>query len=399
MRRTKLALGACLAVVALVAGSGPAVAAPPEAQSETVDLALVAKARGWTVEQARADREVAERLGRVQEEVALRAPDAFVGGVLASTPGGTPTLLVKGKANDAVRKAVAEAGITIRIADGQPYSLKELSERSTLLQKELTGLGYRDFSTAVDITNARLVAAVTARSGLPASMSALAAALPNQLRDGVQLTVVDKPVGRLSAAFGGMVVFDTTGGWCTSGWPVRHNTTGTTGVTTAGHCQGIDTIVDPGPAPDVNYSFSLQQEHRGTWGDVQWHTTSTSQPDDFYASVGEIRDIASVEPQSGITVGEAVCVFGRSSNVRGCGTTVTYPISSCTLDGFTYGQLAAMSGPGTIAAGDSGGGWSFDWTAYGSTTGWCNFGDNIGRAVWSAADRYDEALGVSVRTS
>jgi hypothetical protein len=399
MKRTKLSLGACLAVVALVAGTGPAVAAPPETQGETVDLALVAKARGWTLEQARADRDVAERLGRVQEQVASQAPDAFVGGVLSSAPGGTATLLVKGKANEVVRKAVADAGIPIRIADGQPYSLKELSERSMLLQKQLTALGYRDFSTAVDVTNARLLAAVTSRSGLPASLSALTAALPSQLRTGVQLTVVDKPVGKLSAAFGGMVVYDTTGGWCTSGWSVRHNTTGTTGVTTAGHCQGIDTIVDPGPEPDVGYSFPLQAEHRGTWGDIQWHTTPSPQADDFYASTTEIRDVAAVEPQSGITVGEAVCVFGRSSNVRGCGTTVTYPISSCTLDGFTYGQLAAMSGPGTIAGGDSGGGWSFNWTAYGSTTGWCNFGDNIGRAVWGAADRYDEALGVSVRTS
>jgi len=109
--------------------------------------------------------------------------------------------------------------------------------------------------------------------------------------------------------------------------------------------------------------------------------------------------VAAVEPQTGITVGEAVCVYGRSSLVRGCGTTVTFPVTSCTLGGFTYGQLAAMSGPGTIAPGDSGGGWSFNNTAYGSTTGWCNYGDGIGRAVWSAADRFDEALGFSVRTS
>jgi len=227
MRSTKLSLGACLAVVALVASAGQATASPPPAaRGETVDVALVAKARGWTIEQARADRDVTDRLGRVQERVASLAPDAFVGGVLASTPGGTPTLLVKGKASDAIREAVAEAGITIRIADGQPYSLKELTDRSTLLRKELTGLGYRDFSTAVDVTKGRVVGAVTARTGLPSSFSTLSAALPAQLRTGVELTVVDKPVGALSSAFGGMHVSDTGGGFCTSGWSVRHNTTG-----------------------------------------------------------------------------------------------------------------------------------------------------------------------------
>jgi hypothetical protein len=74
-----------------------------------------------------------------------------------------------------------------------------------------------------------VVGAVTARSGLPSSFSALRSVLPTQLRTGVELTVVDKPVGELSAAFGGMVVFDTGGGWCTSGWAVRHNTTGLEG--------------------------------------------------------------------------------------------------------------------------------------------------------------------------
>ncbi|MDG4831242.1 hypothetical protein O7627_18255 [Solwaraspora sp. WMMD1047] len=88
----------------------------------------------------------------------------------------------------------------------------------------------------------QVLASVTARAGLPTSKSALSAALPSELLAGTQLTVVDKPVGTLTAAFGGMVDFDTTAGWCTSGWPVRHNTTGVIGVTTAGHCFGIGSV-------------------------------------------------------------------------------------------------------------------------------------------------------------
>jgi hypothetical protein len=47
-------------------------------------------------------------------------------------------------------------------ADGQPYSLQELSERSTLLQMELAALGCRDFSTAVFSTAADVTKGLSA---------------------------------------------------------------------------------------------------------------------------------------------------------------------------------------------------------------------------------------------
>ena len=42
-----------------------------------------------------------------------------------------------------------------------------------------------------------------------------------------------------------------------------------------------------------------------------------------------------------------------------------------------------------MASRDSGGGWSYDYRAYGSQKGWCGNKD-----AWSVADLYDEALGV-----
>lgn len=48
--------------------------------------------------------------------------------------------------------------------------------------------------------------------------------------------------------------------------------------------------------------------------------------------------------------------------------------------------------------GDSGGGWSFDNTAYGSHVGNCGQGsDGTIREVFSVADLYDEARNVRVR--
>lgn len=86
-----------------------------------------------------------------------------------------------------------------------------------------------------------------------------------------------------------------------------------------------------------------------TWGDIQWHTTPTTQPDDLYATTTEIRDVASVEPQSGITVGESVRVFGRSSNVRGSDTASPAPPAQTSFSRPVAGSWLAASGLGEIA--------------------------------------------------
>jgi hypothetical protein len=59
-------------------------------------------------------------------------------------------------------------------------------------------------------------------------------------------------------------------------------------------------------------------------------------------------------------------------------------------------RLVLMNGDVGIP-GDSGGGWSFDFTAYGSHKGNC--ADVPGREVFSVADLYDEAISVGVRVS
>ncbi|MGH9053792.1 MAG: hypothetical protein ACRDWX_12390 [Acidimicrobiia bacterium] len=66
---------------------------------------------------------------------------------------------------------------------------------------------------------------------------------------------------------------------------------------------------------------------------------------------------------------------------------------NCTFDGITHQRLVQMNGD-VAKAGDSGGGWSFGNTAYGSFVGWCGANN---QNVFSVADLYDEALGVSVR--
>ncbi|MEM9058503.1 MAG: hypothetical protein AAGD86_13565, partial [Pseudomonadota bacterium] len=151
---------------------------------------------------------------------------------------------------------------------------------------------------------------------------------------------------------------------------------------------GINQIVQPGVG---TFSMSHQAEHRGIWGDIEWKTTPTFEPAEFYATSSSIRDVNSVESWAALSVGESICFYGRSSNRRDCGFDVDALSVSCTVSGVFNDRLVRMDGNSAIG-GDSGGGWSWGNRAYGSVKGICG-----GLAVFSFADYYDEALGVFIR--
>jgi hypothetical protein len=387
-----LALATTLASFAPAASAAPAdgvLQTPAEAMA--MDLGLVAKAQGWTVAQARAQFDAARAMDRVQEAVAARMPDAYVGGALSARPGDAPSLLIKGGADAFVRETVAAAGIPIRIVDRQPYSYRELEQRSAKAHRSLLALGYREVITAVDIQSASVTASVGRRQGLPASASAMAGALPADLRSGVKVTVVDGSVGGYeTAAFGGQRIQSNTS-ICTSGFSVTNGVT--TGITGAAHCTGMNTVIHGA----VSHSLSFQAEHRGAQGDVEWYTTPVPEPDDFHADSVNIRDVISVEPVNNITVGESVCFYGRSINVRTCTTVNSTNLTLTFTDGVTVSRLVAST-DNVSTGGDSGGPWTFNNTAYGVHVGAATIG-GARRSLFTPADIIDDAIGMSVRTS
>lgn len=398
-----------MAVVAAVVAAGllPAGAAPASAGQEApgdrpahghalgrqaaegADLELIAAQTGRSVADIARERDVADRLGAVQERLAAERPGLYAGARL--TPGGGATLYVKGPADDLVRRLVRESGVAIDVVEGRQYSWLELEERSRRLHRAIAGRGYRNIATSFDEATGTVEATVTRGPGLPATARDLRAALPAELRAGTRLAVQDASVGGDEHAFGGNWVRVSGDNMCTSGFSVTNGSV--TGVTTAGHCTGINEIVEPGVGV---HGLTHRAEHRGQWGDIEWKTSAHIEPAQFYASASDLRQVNSVEPRANLTVGEAICVYGRSSNSRNCGTTVFRTSVSCTVNGFFNDRLVAMSSSVTIG-GDSGGGWTFGTRAYGSTKGRCTY-DGASRNVFSVADLYDEALGVSVIT-
>lgn len=202
------------------------------------DIALVAEDRGWTIEEATLSHRSAEAVGAVAERLAESRPDAFVGSIISDDPLAPPALYVKGVADDEIRALVASAGVPVAVVDRQPFSFDELETRKVAVHHALGTLGFKDFATGFKIEGAGVIdATVTRRAGLPSDETAIRAALPAAVRDGVRITVHDHDIVSDTHAYGGMRVSSSTS-VCTSGWSVYHPN-GTTGVTTAGHCTGI----------------------------------------------------------------------------------------------------------------------------------------------------------------
>jgi hypothetical protein len=283
---------------------------------EAQDLALAAAARGWTIEEAAADRLAADVVGRIAAQAAVERPDIFVGSVLSQEPGGTPSLFIKGPADEFVLSLVAKAEIDVKIVDNQPFAFEELEKRKLEVHRALEAQGFKYISTGFNVTGAgQITAGVTRQSGLPEDAVHILSEVPQSLRADVALTVNAAVIVADEHAYGGMQLRDDGANECTSGWSVFAQSLGITGVTGAGHCDGINQIVEPGVAV---WPLTFRGQHRGEWGDVEWYTSTHIEPAQFYADANSIRYVAALEPRAGISQGETVCLYGRASNSRNC---------------------------------------------------------------------------------
>ena len=206
----------------------------------------------------------------------------------------------------------------------------------------------------------------------------------------IDLTVIQGsgPLVTLQHSRGGNLLRDDGIGECTSGWSVRGPNGD--GILTAAHCSGLNQFVQPGVSL---YSMVWRSQRRDFRGDVEYHTTSHWELAEFYANSTSIRDVTGIRP-TGSMVGNSVCVYGRFSNVRTCNHTVEAVGVSLVFDGSVLtGNLVRVSGATTIG-GDSGGGWSWNNTAWGIHTGI----DGSDNAYFTPVQAAQSALGVTIMT-
>lgn len=341
------------------------------------DLELIAESNGWTLEQAKKHRRSINRVERHARILANTHPRVFIGAVAPDEWNGNPVLYFKGEVDSALLMTLTAADIDV--IDRQPYSLRELKQKQQGVYSHFADQGYEQIVTSFDIRDGVIEAIVTRTAG---------AISPSPLAlDGVNITYQDEPVLVNHAAYGGMTAKVNGTPSCTTGWPVNWVIWGNItrqGISTAGHCSGINQISHSGETHPVY----LMREHRGYWGDMEWLLSIEPVTANFYASENQIRPVRSIEPVDNIIVGEPICVYGRFSNVRNCSLRVQYTSVSC--GGLS--NLVLMNGLASTF-GDSGGGWSFGTRAYGSNVGSCG-----GRSIFTPVDLFDEGMGVRVLT-
>lgn len=324
-------------------------------------------------------------------EITSEAPAAAAIHFKGEVPGGAAGLL-----------SSLPSSIRVELRSGAGVTAAEVDEavirahRAVRAQSGLVGDAVSSFDHATGMVRvvarpADPEATATERAQL---VRAVRSGLPADLRERVSLAIESGVEARTEARNGGgRLEFDASGSLaCTSGFNVS-NSAGTTGVATAGHCS--NGLTHENTSGGTEYDLTYRSGHRGDWGDFQWHTSTDTEPDNFYSSAGTVRDVAA---RANPVDGQTICRYGQTTGAH-CNT--VEDLSTCaTFDGIETCRLVRMD-TDEAEGGDSGGPWYSGNTAYGFHTGQvsCGFLWLSTCDVWSRATYIDDALGVTVRTS
>jgi hypothetical protein len=207
---------------------------------------------------------------------------------------------------------------------------------------------------------------------------------------------------RVTTGAGPIVVEEHGGAWvygyddfdpitvnlCTSGWSV--NGPDGSGVITAGHCE-LDTTYGISysywHSLGSSYTVTYRDHVYGSLSDVAYYTGDYfAEWPGFWADSEHYRSVTA-KKALGSMVGSVVCQYGRASDDRHCGLDV---ISIGQTVG-TVKKLAKADQPAS-SYGDSGGGWSFNNTAFGT-----HYGKFGGYGYFVPVDVAEDALGVTIK--
>ena len=351
--------------------------------AEAIDIKLIAKKTGWSIANTKRHLNNQKRFSKFQTQMREQFPTEFAGSVFAEKPGAKSHVYFRGVVPGAARSQAASEAMGIAFEGGRAFSAKELNQRSVDVAKHLSKSGVKSMgATIMPDGTIEVMIQGNAKAGLT---------LPEHLKKGTIVRYVDHEISTEEHTYGGARIH-SAGGSCTTGFSVRHRTTGTRGITTAAHCTGMNHYHQPQTA--ISYSTFFQAQHLGWLGDVEWHTTPSHLVlAEYYASPNDRRQVNSIA--NSISVNDWFCVYSRMQGTRTCDQVYSTGVTS--LSGLTLiSNLVAMDDDNTVA-GDSGGPWSYGTQAGGGHRGdqWIWFGT---RNVWTPARLFDNSLNVDVMT-
>lgn len=328
-------------------------------------------------------------------------PDSFATSEITSEDPAVGTIRFTGTVPAGARALVAALprSVEVRLVGGESLSAADVDRAVIAAHRAVRATGrvgdaVSSYDRAAGLVR---VAAAPARLLSPTSRAAEARAIRDALPASagrVEVVLVDEVAGREEARNGGgrLESDGSSGLACTSGFNVV-NSAGTTGIATAGHCPNGMTHENMSGETEVDLTF--RSGHVGQWGDFQWHTSTDTEPDNFYWDSGDLRDVSA---RANPSDDQTICRYGRTT-ARECDT--VDDLSTCvTVDGVEACRLVRMNSD-EAEGGDSGGPWYSGNTAYGFHKGQtsCGFLWASTCDVWSRVTYIDDALGVTVRTS
>jgi streptogrisin C len=368
----------CLVAAALLSSPVHAadILAPPgeapvdelEVQAETRPAdALLENARSYAADHGVEIDEAVRRL-RLQgslEDVLARLEsamgDRFAGAWIEHEPEFRAVVRLAGRNEEVpsdARSIAEESAVPVEFVTGAETGLAELVDALESALPRLQAMHSRLAGAEVDVQSGEIVLFVEEGTVEEATLQRDAREI---FGVPVRIESVDAPVG--DGHTRGGVDLST----CTSGFVVRHPSTGTTGYVTAGHCGDNQTYFEFG---GPSYSTTFIDEIRDADQDVQWHTTSHIEFPEFHASSTlSYRPLEAQMNRSSQAIGGYVCHRGKTTGYS-CGDIVSKtfrPTYTNACPGVTCAAVWVRVEANSLECfpGDSGGPWFLGLTAYG----------------------------------
>ncbi len=383
--------------------------APPQADdaisaAELEDMQFIANQKGISLQTA-IERyawhdDFAAEISRIREA----APEAFTGAAIVGASGAW--VAFAGSAPQVASNIIAtfsssHSHVSIEIRTNQGFTEAELKSGIEAVHFALFGAAeVLDAFTSFDYATGKITTVAILDATAPTSaLDSLRALAGTKLTDATRADIVDSistAVVRSDQQVLGGVDSDTqhqggenldvgTSVECTSGFVVE-NSSGTRGISTAGHCH--ENLTDDGS------SLTFEEDYEAYHGDFQWHTGTQTLTNDFYGGSSSASEVHSRGASSvgSPSVGQTLCRNGRISN-RDC-----QEVRKLNFCKRLICNLVQM-GERQSARGDSGGPVYSSNTAYGIHHGWVTDPRwPFYRDLFSRADHIDDALGVSIAT-
>lgn len=357
--------------VIFVGGHGGPPPEPTEAQLQ--DLALMAEQDGTSLATAIEAFAWREPFSQLVNRVRAGYPDAFAGSGIEPPANGQPWVAFKADPPPGALRLLGSFPLRLAVIQGRGYNEAELDNRLVETHYAVSGSPIvQHASSGYDIETGVITVEVQLTADAPPdslSLNTLSAISGSSVAVPVRLVLVDAVRAGEDTVYGGGKLST-----CTAGFAVAVAGSSTRGLATAAHCSNAQDYEGRGV-------LTFRAAHDGTWGDVQWHSSSETVSDDFYYNFGVRRDVGRV---GFANKDDRLCKFGHTT---GAHCDYVYQLNHCNFDRC---HLTLMDGR-YAEGGDSGGPWYYGNTAYGIHSGYkfWNFGY---RDAFTPSSYVDDAI-------